>query len=76
MSAPVTDESDRIVRLSRLAAQLTDAWNSRNPERVAALCAPDYEGENVGEATPHRGLRGDGRVGCDLFCQRHPAKAG
>lgn len=41
-----------------LAAQLTDAWNSHEPQRVAALCAADYQGENVGEATPHCGPKG------------------
>lgn len=45
-------------QLARLAAQLTEAWNSHDPQRVAALCARDYEGENVGEATPHRGPAG------------------
>ena len=45
-------------QLARLAAQLTEAWNSHDPQRVAALCATDYEGENVGEATPHRGPAG------------------
>lgn len=44
--------------MRQLAAQLTDAWNSHDPERVAALCAPDYEGENVGEPAPHRGPAG------------------
>jgi steroid delta-isomerase-like uncharacterized protein len=44
--------------LVRLAAQLTEAWNSHDPPRAAALCAADYEGENVGEATPHRGPDG------------------
>jgi steroid delta-isomerase-like uncharacterized protein len=54
----MSDESHRSEELAHLAAQLTDAWNSRNPERVAALCAPDYEGENIGEATPHHGPEG------------------
>jgi steroid delta-isomerase-like uncharacterized protein len=46
------------VDLLRLAAQLTEAWNAHDPQRVAALCTTDYEGENVGEATPHRGPEG------------------
>ena len=54
----MSDESHRREELARLAAQLTDAWNSHDPERVAALCAPDYEGENIGEAAPHRGPEG------------------
>lgn len=44
--------------LAHLAAQLTDAWNSHDPQRVAALCDADYQGENVGEATPHIGPEG------------------
>jgi steroid delta-isomerase-like uncharacterized protein len=44
--------------LARLAAQLTEAWNSHDPQLVAAHCADDYEGENVGEAAPHRGPDG------------------
>ena len=47
----MTAEND----ILQLATQLTDAWNDRDPQRVAALCAEDYEGENVGEARPHRG---------------------
>ena len=54
----VAENSHRNVQLAQLAAQLTEAWNSHDPRRVAALCAPDYEGENVGEATPHRGPAG------------------
>lgn len=52
------DQDDRHAELARLAAQLTDAWNSHDPQRVAALCAADYEGENIGEAAPHRGPEG------------------
>ncbi len=54
----MTDERRRNEELARLAAQLTEAWNAHDPERVAALCAADYEGENVGEAVPHRGPAG------------------
>ena len=43
----VAENSHRNVQLAQLAAQLTEAWNSHDPRRVAALCAPDYEGENV-----------------------------
>jgi steroid delta-isomerase-like uncharacterized protein len=52
------DRDDRHEELARLAAQLTDAWNSHDPQRVAALCATDYEGENIGEVAPHRGPEG------------------
>jgi len=54
----VADDGYRNEHLRQLAAQLTEAWNSHDPQRVAALCALDYEGENVGEATPHRGPAG------------------
>ena len=50
----MTAENDILQR----ATQLTDAWNSRDPRRVTALCTEDYEGENVGEARPHRGPAG------------------
>jgi steroid delta-isomerase-like uncharacterized protein len=45
-------------RLACLAAGLAAAWNARDPQAAAALCAADYEGENVGEAAPHRGPEG------------------
>ncbi len=37
---------------------LVSAWNSHDPERVAAFYAPDYEGEDVGEATLQHGPQG------------------
>lgn len=46
------------VSILQLAAALTAAWNSHDPQQVAALCAADYEGENIGEAQPHRGPEG------------------
>jgi predicted ester cyclase len=52
------EHDERTAQLAGLAAQLTEAWNSRDPRRVAALCAADYEGENVGEAAPHHGPEG------------------
>jgi steroid delta-isomerase-like uncharacterized protein len=58
MTMPGAGASPESATLIRLADQLTDAWNSHDPQRVAALCAGDYEGENVGEATPHRGPDG------------------
>lgn len=54
----MTDPNERNARLATLAAELTAAWNAHDPARVAALCAEDYEGENVGEARPHRGPEG------------------
>jgi steroid delta-isomerase-like uncharacterized protein len=52
------DNNEHRRRLAQLAAELTAAWNARDPQAVAALCAADYEGENVGEAAPHRGPAG------------------
>lgn len=54
----MVDENRSAASLARLAAQLTEAWNAHDPQAVAALCAADYEGENVGEAAPHRGPEG------------------
>jgi len=52
------DNKEHHERLARLAAGLTAAWNAHDPQAAAALCAADYEGENVGEAPPHRGPAG------------------
>ncbi|WP_448543465.1 ester cyclase [Roseiflexus sp.] len=52
------DNNEHHERLAHLAAGLTAAWNAHDPQAVAALCAADYEGENVGEATPHYGPAG------------------
>lgn len=54
----MTRKNLRSEELARLTAQLTEAWNAHDPQRVAAFCAADYEGENVGEAAPHRGPSG------------------
>ena len=51
-------EEARRAQLASLAEELTDAWNTHDPDRVAALAGPDYEGENVGESEPHRGPQG------------------
>jgi steroid delta-isomerase-like uncharacterized protein len=52
------DNNEHRKRLAQLAAELTAAWNAHDPQAAAALCAQDYEGENVGEAAPHRGPAG------------------
>lgn len=41
--------------VARLVTELVEAWNAHDPERVAALYAPTYEGTDVGEASPQRG---------------------
>ena len=41
-----------------LIAELLEAWNAHDVEGVAALHAPDYEGVDVGEATPQHGPEG------------------
>jgi steroid delta-isomerase-like uncharacterized protein len=44
--------------IDRLVAELTDAWNTNDVERVTAFYAPDYEGIDVGQALPQRGPDG------------------
>lgn len=44
--------------LRQLSTDLTAALNTRDPGRVASLCAPDYWGVNVGEAAPQHGPDG------------------
>lgn len=45
----------QIKSVARLVTELVEAWNAHDPERVAALYAPTYEGTDVGEASPQRG---------------------
>lgn len=49
---------EKVAHLAALAAEMTAAWNAHDPAAVAALCAEDYEGENVGEPAPHYGPAG------------------
>ena len=37
--------------LAQLVAELVQAWNAHDLDRVAALYAPEYEGEDVAEPT-------------------------
>ena len=41
--------------VARLVTDLVEAWNAHDPERVAALYAPTYEGTDVGDASTQRG---------------------
>jgi len=41
--------------ITQIVTELVEAWNAHNPEQVAALYAPAYEGTDVGEASPQRG---------------------
>jgi steroid delta-isomerase-like uncharacterized protein len=41
-----------------LIARLIDAWNSHDPERVAAFYSPDFQGKDVAEAAPQEGPDG------------------
>ena len=43
---------------TRLITELLEACNAHDLEGVAALHAPDYEGVDVGEATPQHGPQG------------------
>jgi ketosteroid isomerase-like protein len=40
---------------ARLVKDLLDAWNAHDVERAASFYAPDYVGEDVGQAAPQRG---------------------
>lgn len=41
-----------------LMEELVQAYNLHDLDRAASLCAPDYEGIDVGRAEPHRGPDG------------------
>jgi steroid delta-isomerase-like uncharacterized protein len=38
-----------------LVDDLISAWNDHDPDRVAAFCCPEYEGQDVSEAKPQQG---------------------
>lgn len=44
--------------IKRLITSLVEAWNIHDADRVASFYAPDYQGMDVGQATPQRGLEG------------------
>lgn len=44
-----------------LIAELREAWACGDIQRLSGYFAPDYDGIDVGEATPHRGPEGVGR---------------
>ncbi|MCU0492817.1 MAG: ester cyclase [Chloroflexaceae bacterium] len=41
--------------IARIVQQLLDAWNAHDGERAASFYTDDYEGIDVGQATPQRG---------------------
>jgi steroid delta-isomerase-like uncharacterized protein len=43
--------------IAELMTGLLDAWNSHDLERVASFYAPDFDGEDVGQARHQRGPR-------------------
>ena len=47
-----------IERNQQIMEELLRAYNSHDLDRAASLCAPDYEGIDVGRAEPHRGPDG------------------
>lgn len=47
-----------IERNQRLMEELLQAYNLHDLDRASSLCAPDYEGIDVGRAEPHRGPDG------------------
>ena len=44
--------------LATYAEAINDAWNSHDIEKVLSFYAPDYIGEDVGQASPLRGRDG------------------
>lgn len=44
--------------ISHLVTELLEAWNAHDVNRAMTFYAPDYEGVDVGEATPQRGPEG------------------
>jgi steroid delta-isomerase-like uncharacterized protein len=44
--------------IAQCVTQLLEAWNAHDVERVTAFYAPDYEGEDVGQARLQQGLEG------------------
>lgn len=51
--------------------QLTDAWNSHDVECLLTLYDPDYEGTDVAQAAPYRGLEG-ARESLNRYLQAFP----
>jgi steroid delta-isomerase-like uncharacterized protein len=44
--------------LARIIAQLTEAWNRHDIERMVAMFSPHYEGVDISEPTPRHGRQG------------------
>lgn len=44
--------------MATLVAQFVEACNAHDPDRLVELCAPTYEGLDVGQAEPVRGAEG------------------
>ena len=44
--------------LAQYAERINEAWNSHDIEKVISFYAPDYVGEDVGQASPLRGRDG------------------
>jgi steroid delta-isomerase-like uncharacterized protein len=47
-----------MIQPAGVAAGLMEAWNAHDLEGVMSFYAPDYEGVDVGQATPEHGLEG------------------
>ncbi len=43
--------------IARLVDELVAAWNGHDARRLIALCTPDYEGRDIGQAGVQRGAR-------------------
>lgn len=57
--------------LEQFAVDLVAAWNTRDPERVAAFYAPDYEETDVAQARVQRGAEGIRRT-AQLYMRAFP----
>jgi steroid delta-isomerase-like uncharacterized protein len=53
--------------VDRLVSELLEAWNSHDVDRVASLYAQDYNGYDVGQASPQQGVPGIRRSVTNYF---------
>jgi steroid delta-isomerase-like uncharacterized protein len=56
---------------AQLASAFVDAWNAHDPDRVTALYADSYEGQDVGLAAPQHGPA-DVRAALDWYVAAFP----
>jgi steroid delta-isomerase-like uncharacterized protein len=59
---PNPDSEAAPEEMLRLVRDLLEAWNAHDVERIKTFYAPDYEGVDVGQATPQSGPQGVARL--------------